>query len=82
MKCPVITYSNVGDMADASIPGGLRSIDDLHSVPPSLTGTPDDRRIDFFQIPRWRQPNVQINNGDLVTKKLSGKLNLFLVKAQ
>jgi len=42
-----------------------------------LTGTPDDRRIDFFQIPRWRQPNIQINNGDLVTKKLSGKLNFI-----
>ena len=77
MKCPVITYSNVGDMADASIPGGLRSILDLHLVPPSLTSTPDDRRIDFFQIPRWRQPNVQINNGDLVAKKLSGKLNFI-----
>ena len=82
MKCPVITYSNVGDMADAPTPRSLRSIHDLHLVSPSLTGTPDDRQIDFFQIPRWRQPNVQINNGDLVTKKLSGKLNLFLVKAQ
>ena len=77
MKCPVITYSNVGDMADASTPGGLRSIHDLRSVPPSLTGTPGDRRIDFFKIPRWRQPDVQINNGDLVTKKLSGKLNFI-----
>ena len=69
-------------MVDAPVPGGLRSIHTLYRTSPSLTGTPGDRRINLFQIPIWRQRNVKLNNGDPVTTKLSGKLNLFFVKSQ
>ena len=44
---PIITYSNVGDMANGSMPGSLRSFHVSRLTSSSLTGTPNDHQISF-----------------------------------
>ena len=62
----MITYSNVGDMANGSMPGSLRSFHASCLASSILTGTPNGHQSVSPAIPIWRPCKLK-----LITETLS-----------
>ena len=65
----MITHSNVGDMADGLMPGGLRYFHASCLISLNLTGAPNDLQTVCPRISNMAPAQISIINGDLVTTK-------------